>query len=71
MQRARSPPGVEHAQRRPHQPIRKGTSMDTNDQIDEFLAAVDELRGEDETVRSTAHTSSVSAEGWAPAVQNG
>ena len=45
--------------------------MDTNDQIDEFLAAVDELRGEDETVRSTAHTSSVSAEGWGPAVQNG
>ncbi|MEU8708640.1 hypothetical protein [Streptomyces sp. NPDC048565] len=32
--------------------------------IDKFLDAVDELRGEDETVRATAHTSSVSAEGW-------
>ena len=35
-----------------------------NDQITAFLAAVDDLRGEDETVRTTAHTSSVSAEGW-------
>ncbi|WP_432105953.1 hypothetical protein [Streptomyces sp. bgisy091] len=32
--------------------------------IDNFLEAVGELRGEDETVRATAHTSSVSAEGW-------
>lgn len=32
--------------------------------INEFLDAVDELRGGDETVRATAHTSSVSAEGW-------
>ncbi|WP_406086802.1 hypothetical protein [Kitasatospora purpeofusca] len=38
--------------------------MDTNDRIDDFLAAVEDLRGEDETVRTTAHTSSVSAEGW-------
>ncbi len=37
--------------------------MDT-DRISDFLTAVDELRGDDETVRSTAHTSSVSAEGW-------
>ncbi|GAA2484208.1 hypothetical protein GCM10010406_20600 [Streptomyces thermolineatus] len=35
-----------------------------NDRITDFLAAVEDLRGEDETVRSTAHTSSVSAEGW-------
>ena len=38
--------------------------MDTNDRIGDFLAAVEDLRGEDETVRTTAHTSSVSAEGW-------
>ena len=42
----------------------KGTDMDTTDRIDDFLAAVEDLRGEDETVRTTAHTSSVSAEGW-------
>lgn len=35
-----------------------------NDRISDFLAAVDDLRGDDETVRTTAHTSSVSAEGW-------
>ncbi|MFF2611720.1 MULTISPECIES: hypothetical protein [Streptomycetaceae] len=35
-----------------------------NDRISEFLADVEGLRGEDETVRTTAHTSSVSAEGW-------
>jgi hypothetical protein len=35
-----------------------------NAEIEDFLAAVDDLRGEDETVRTTAHTSSVSAEGW-------
>ncbi|MET8253108.1 hypothetical protein [Micromonospora sp. NPDC005197] len=35
-----------------------------NDRISDFLAAVDDLRGDDETVRSTRHTSSVSAEGW-------
>ncbi|AJC54957.1 hypothetical protein [Streptomyces sp. 769] len=39
------------------------TLMD-NDRISEFLDAVDELRGDDTTVRTTAHTSSVSAEGW-------
>lgn len=38
--------------------------MDTNDRITDFLAAVDDLRGDDDTVRTTAHTSSVSAEGW-------
>lgn len=37
--------------------------MDDN-RINDFLDAVGELRGEDETVRATAHTSSVSAEGW-------
>lgn len=36
----------------------------SNDRISEFLAAVDDLRGDDETVRTTAHTSSVSADGW-------
>ncbi|MFF3853557.1 hypothetical protein [Micromonospora sp. HUAS LYJ1] len=35
-----------------------------NDRISDFLTAVDDLRGDDETVRSTRHTSSVSAEGW-------
>jgi hypothetical protein len=38
--------------------------MDERDQISEFLAAVDELRGDDTAVRTTAHTSSVSSEGW-------
>jgi hypothetical protein len=38
--------------------------MDSTDRITDFLAAVDELRGDDQDVRSTAHTSSVSAEGW-------
>ena len=33
-------------------------------EADEFLAAVAELREDDQTVRTTAHTSSVSAEGW-------
>lgn len=42
----------------------KGTDMDSNDRIADFLSAVDELRANDETVRSTAHTSSVSDEGW-------
>lgn len=37
----------------------------TTDQISDFLNAVDDLRAEDDEVRSTAHTSSVSAEGWA------
>jgi hypothetical protein len=46
-----------------HQPM-KGTDMDNNDSISDFLAAVEDLRGEDETVRTTAHTSSVSADGW-------
>ena len=34
------------------------------DRISEFLDAVEDLRGEDEDVRTTAPTSSVSAEGW-------
>jgi hypothetical protein len=38
--------------------------MDSTDRITDFLAAVDDLRGDDESVRTTAHTSSVSAEGW-------
>ncbi|WP_181442577.1 hypothetical protein [Streptomyces tateyamensis] len=38
--------------------------METTDRIGDFLAAVEDLRGEDDTVRTTAHTSSVSAEGW-------
>ncbi|MFD6347782.1 hypothetical protein ACFWF9_24095 [Streptomyces roseolus] len=29
-----------------------------------FLVAVDNLRADEDTVRATAHTSSVSAEGW-------
>jgi hypothetical protein len=39
--------------------------MANSDHISEFLAAVDELRREDQAVRTTAHTSSVSADGWA------
>ncbi|MFG2338792.1 hypothetical protein [Streptomyces yangpuensis] len=39
------------------------------DRIADFLANVEDLRGEDETVRTTAHTSSVSAEGW-PAAES-
>ncbi|WP_162890190.1 hypothetical protein [Streptomyces olivoreticuli] len=35
-----------------------------NDRISDFLTAVESLRGDDEAVRTTAHTSSVSAEGW-------
>ncbi|MFG3112903.1 hypothetical protein ACGF4C_00725 [Streptomyces sp. NPDC048197] len=35
-----------------------------NDRISDFLTAVDDLRSDDKTVRTTAHTSSVSAEGW-------
>ena len=38
--------------------------MDNTDPISDFLAAVDDLRGDDESVRTTAHTSSVSADGW-------
>ena len=38
--------------------------MDSTDRITDFLAAVDDLRGDDEDVRTTAHTSSVSADGW-------
>jgi hypothetical protein len=38
--------------------------MNDPDQINEFLAAVDDLRGDDKDVRTTAHTSSVSADGW-------
>ncbi|MEY9956725.1 hypothetical protein [Streptacidiphilus sp. MAP5-52] len=34
------------------------------DRIEQFLEDVAQLRGDDETVRTTAHTSSVSAEGW-------
>ncbi|MDH6223669.1 hypothetical protein [Streptomyces sp. MJP52] len=36
----------------------------TDDNITTFLNAVDELRGDDTDVRTTAHTSSVSAQGW-------
>ena len=39
--------------------------MDGEDWTDEFLAAVDDLRGDDDKVRTTAHTSSVSDKGWA------
>jgi hypothetical protein len=42
---------------------RTSTLMDDT-RISNFLAAVDNLRGEDETVRATAHTSSISADGW-------
>jgi len=38
--------------------------MNSDDRITEFLAAVDDLRGDDDDIRTTAHTSSVSDEGW-------
>lgn len=41
----------------------------TTDEIADFLSAVDELRADDDQVRTTAHTSSVSAEGWSAAEQ--
>jgi hypothetical protein len=41
--------------------------MESSDPISEFLAAVEELRGDDDTVRTTMHTSSVSADDWPPA----
>ncbi|MFD5443683.1 MULTISPECIES: hypothetical protein [Streptomyces] len=40
------------------------TNTPTTDPCDEFLAAVDELRDDNGTVRMTAHTSSVSADAW-------
>lgn len=65
MPTARSPPqelAPEGVRPTPHSE-RTSAPMD-NDRISDFLAAVDDLRGDDETVRSTRHTSSVSAEGW-------
>lgn len=48
---------------------KEASSMDHSDQIRDFLAAVEDLRGADESVRTTAHTSSVSAQGW-PAAES-
>ncbi|GAA1118460.1 hypothetical protein NE857_22180 [Nocardiopsis exhalans] len=39
-------------------------SPNPTNQFEDFLTAVDDLRSEDASVRTTAHTSSVSAEGW-------
>ncbi|MFJ1954522.1 hypothetical protein ACIOGT_25210 [Streptomyces microflavus] len=41
-----------------------------DDPTSSFLDNVQALRGDDTTVRSTAHTSRVSAEGWPAAEQN-
>ena len=41
--------------------------MDTPTPYDDFLAAVDKLRGDDTTVQVTAHTSNVATTGWPPA----
>jgi len=63
----RAPPRTAVLQQRtaPFPPNRKERAlMDNDDRITEFLAAVDDLRGDDEDVRTTAHTSSVSDEGW-------
>ncbi|MFD4371860.1 hypothetical protein [Streptomyces sp. NPDC058486] len=38
--------------------------MPENQTPESFLTAVDNLRAGENTVRATAHTSSVSAEGW-------
>src|SRR5438094_577306 len=43
---------------------RKEMRMETKDHYDEFLEAVDALRKGDVVVRTTAHTSSVAADGW-------
>lgn len=66
MPTARSPPRdlVPPSARTQHLRLERTSTLMDNDQISAFLAAVDDLRGEDETVRTTAHTSSVSAEGW-------
>lgn len=40
--------------------------MDNPTQYDDFLDAVNELRGDDNAVQITAHTSNVAASGWAP-----
>jgi hypothetical protein len=40
-------------------------SVENEDWTEEFLAAVDNLRSDDDTVRTTKHTSSVGDEGWA------
>ncbi|WP_199806822.1 MULTISPECIES: hypothetical protein [unclassified Streptomyces] len=44
--------------------------MESTDRMADFLDAVDALRDEEE-VRSTAHTSSVSADGWVPEADQG
>lgn len=38
--------------------------MDKKDSLASFLDAVDALRADDTAVRTTAHTSSVSSDGW-------
>ncbi|MFI1530823.1 hypothetical protein [Streptomyces griseus] len=45
-------------------------TTNATDPFSSFLDNVQDLRGDDTTVRSTAHTSRVSAEGWLPAEQN-
>ncbi len=66
MPTARSPPHhpVPEGARPPTPLIGRTSTLMTDDRISEFLDAVEELRGDDDTVRTTAHTSSVSAEGW-------
>lgn len=39
-------------------------NMDSDDRFNDFLVAVENLRGDDTGVRTTSHTSSVSADGW-------
>ncbi|MFI6782604.1 hypothetical protein [Micromonospora sp. NPDC050276] len=41
--------------------------MDEPTPYDDFLAAVDQLRGENPTVQVTAHTANVATTGWPPA----
>ncbi|MFE7485024.1 hypothetical protein [Streptomyces sp. NPDC057552] len=45
-------------------------TTNATDPFSSFLGNVQDLRGDDTTVRSTAHTSRVSAEGWPAAEQN-
>lgn len=53
---------------RSHNPMKEydmeNPRMEEKDSLATFLDAVDALRSDDESVRTTAHTSSVSSDGW-------
>ncbi|WP_286013479.1 MULTISPECIES: hypothetical protein [Nocardia] len=39
--------------------------INTTDEMTDFLDAVERLREDDTTIRTTAHTSSIISDGWA------